>query len=88
MDKELVEKMKSQTDKDIRNELAGTAATLSWVQSDLIRAKIKIAKVEILMEEYRAEKRYDVSDAIRKTLEEPDIYTGMKFDTDSKVIDG
>jgi len=76
--KELVEKMKSQMDKDIRNELAGTAATLSWVQSDLIRAKIKIAKVEILIEKYRAEKRYDVSDAIRNAISEPDIYTEPK----------
>lgn len=68
-------------DKDIRNKLAGTAATLSWVQSDLLRAAIKLLKVEILMEEYRAEKRYDVSDAIRKALEEPDIYTNMKLGT-------
>ena len=73
--------MDRQMDKDIRNELAGTAATLSWVQSDLLRAAIKLLKVEILMEEYRAEKRYDVSDAIRKALEEPDIYTNMKFGT-------
>ena len=73
--------MDRQMDKDIRNELAGMAAALSWVKSDLIRAKIKLLKVEILMEEYRAEKRYDVSDAIRKALEEPDIYTNMKFGT-------
>jgi hypothetical protein len=78
MNKELVEKMKSQMDKDIRNELAGVAAALSWVQSDLLRAKIKIAKVEILVEEYRAEKRYDVSDAIRNAISEPDIYSETK----------
>ena len=64
----LIDTMLAKTDMDLREAVAAMGSELSWKDSDLIRAKAKIARVQALMEKYRDEKRYDVADAIREAI--------------------
>ena len=63
-----IDTMLAEADMDLREAVAAMGSELSWKDSDLIRAKAKIARVEALMEKYRDEKRYDVADAIREAI--------------------
>lgn len=63
-----IDTMLAETDMDLRGAVAAMGSELSWKDSDLIRAKAKIARVQALMEKYRDEKRYDVADAIREAI--------------------
>jgi cysteinyl-tRNA synthetase len=63
-----IDTMLKEADMDLREAVAAMGSELSWKDSDLIRAKAKIARVQALMEKYRDEKRFDVADAIRNAL--------------------
>jgi len=63
-----IDTMLAEADMDLREAVAAMGSELSWKDSDLMRAKAKIARVQALMEKYREEKRFDVADAIRNAL--------------------
>lgn len=63
-----IDTMLAESGLELREAVAALGSELSWKDSDLIRAKKKIARVQALMEKYRDEKRYDVADAIREAL--------------------